>query len=293
MREYEICIPTYNRLDPLCFNMLQSDSDITLNMFVRQELLDSGFYDSWKSLERVNVISLGYGLEELGETRERIMDWCRAHKVRYCLMLDDGVKRVRGNLEDVGVDACMTRAITRLKRDALGDKCLGMTLCKIFGYLPDGKSVACPYLPRRQYFNTIPTQAVLLDVKRVSMAGLHYRSLKRVGFEDCAFFVDALKKGCVYAADDSIWFNAIVPNAKKPGGSHANLDYDLEAKYDAQMKRCWEYIGPMYGVRMEKRYRSYAQCMLTMIEFNLDYFYEVLIASPEKNRKIIEKRFAI
>lgn len=291
-REYEICIPTLNRLNPLCFNLLKENADVVLNMFVRQELLDQGFYDPWKNMPRVNIVSLGYGLEELGETRERIMDWCRAHHVKYCLMLDDGVKRVYYSDNKQGLNYVMERAIRRLVRDTFGDKCIGMTLCKIFGYKGEERCV-CPSLPRRFYFNVVPTQAVFLDVERVSKAGLHYRSLKRVGFEDCAFFVDAIKKGCVYAADDDIWFDAVVPNAKKVGGSHASLDYDLEAKYDEQMKRCFEYIGPMYGVHMEKRYRGYADCLLTMIEFNLDYFYQVLIKEPEKNRKIIEKRFAI
>lgn len=289
---YEICIPTLNRLDPLCFKLLDANPNICLNMFVRQELLDKGFYDSWKALPRVNIVSLGYGLEELGETRERIMDWCRARRVKYCLMLDDGVSRVYYSDCQHELEFVIERAMNRLETDEFGDKCIGMTLCKIFGY-KDGKKCLCPKLPRRQYFNVIPTQAVLLDVERVSKAGLHYRSLKRVGFEDCAFFADAIKKGCVYAADDDIWFDAVVPNAKKIGGSHTNLDYDLEVKYDAQMLRCFNYIGPMYGVRMEKRYRGYADCLLTMIEFNLDYFYQVLIQEPEKNRKIIEKRFAI
>ena len=289
--EYEICIPTLNRLNPLCFNMLRENEQIHLNMFVRQELLDQGFYDSWKDMDRVNVISLGYGLEELGETRERIMDWCRMHKVKYCLMLDDGVKRVYLNDGvDRSINAVMTRAITRLKNDRFGAKCIGMTLHKIFG-IKDDQSKLCPSLPKRDYFNVVPTQAVLLDVERVSSAGLHYRSLKRVGFEDCAFFVDAIKKQCVYAADDNICFDAIVPNAKKSGGSHANLNYDLETKYDKQMKRCFEYIGPMFGVHMEKRYRKYAGCLLTMIEFNLDYFYEVLVQDRENNRKIFEKKF--
>lgn len=292
MREYEICIPTLNRLDPLCFNLLEENADICLNMFVRQELLDRGFYDSWKPLTRVNIVSLGYGLEELGETRERIMDWCRAHKVKYCLMLDDGVKRVYLDDNVRGVNDVVSRAISRLERDSFGDKCIGMTLCKIYAYNGD-KRIVCPSTHRREYFMNLPTQAVLLNVERVSKAGLHYRSLKQVGFEDCAFFVDAVKKGCVYASDDAFLFDAVVPNAKKIGGSHANLDYDLEAKYDAQMKRCFEYIGPMYGVHMEKRYRKYADCLLTMIVFNLDYFYEVLISEPEKNRKIVEKRFAI
>ena len=293
MKEYAICIPTYKRKNPLCLKLLEQDKSIELNLFVRQELLDEKYYDDLAKIERVNIIDLGKGLHELGETRSKIMKWCRSHSIRYCVMLDDGVyklynKRIKGERQ---IHDCIMSMINRLKSE--NAYFVGASFGKAEAMYCDNTTIdISSNIKQRYVLANVPTQAVLLDTNRCLLHHLRYKSLDEVGFEDCAFFIDALKKKCLYASDPSWQFAAIIPNAVKEGGSHEN-NTDLERKYDIQMKRCKEYIGNIYGVTMEKRYRRYAQSMLTMIEIDCDYFLEVLVYAPEENAKIIADKFEI
>lgn len=296
MREYAICIPTHNRRELLSLALLE-DSDVVLNYFVREELYETGFYDFLKPLPRVNVISIGRGFHELGETREFIMQWCRDNDVRYCVMLDDGVDDISYEQFDQTFPNRVTSVIKDMIDDVdnslMKDLCIGATFQKYRVVYPNGTKSLLNYVrPNRKYFGHTPTQAVLLNVERCKKFGLHYKSLDEVGFEDCAFFIDAVKKGCVYYSDPQYRFSAIAPNAKKPGGSHDESE-STEHKYDVQMQRCMNYIGPMYGVHMQKRYRNYAGTFLTMIEIAHDYFYEVLVCNRHANKKIIDSQFKI
>lgn len=295
MKRYAICIPTYKRKQPLCLKMLKEDSNVELNLFVRQELLDEKFYDELEKRDRVNVISLGYGLHELGETRERIMQWCRDNEVKYCVMLDDGVYNIQSSIfSDIDSAYHITRTIELMcnRMDWEKENVIGASFMKYEAMnCYEHKTTLDKNIVEEYYLANVPTQAVLLDIKKCEKYDLHYKSLDKVGFEDCAFFVDALKKGCLYASAPQWLFAAIVPNAVKPGGSHEKTT-NLEYKYDFQMKRCKEYLGNIYGVTLEKRWRNYAQSMLMMIEIDCKYFREVLL-NPVVNKQIIDDQFKI
>lgn len=296
MKNWKICIPTYKRKKPLSLMLLDRDEKIELNYFVREEELESGFYDALQKIDRVNVISLGRGLHELGETRERIMQYCRQENVDYCVMLDDGVFNLDYTRCDLSISELFRRIENRIEKDKEKDRIVGFSLVKaVAKTLAYEKFVNIyPYAclsTQIDYLANVPTQAVILNVKQCEKYDLHYKSLDEVGFEDCAFFVDALKKGCLFASNIAYTFSAIVPNAKKEGGSHEHTT-SLELKYDTQMLRCRKYIGDIYGISIQKRYRKYADSQLMMIEIDCKYFREVL-TDLEHNQKIVDNQFKI
>lgn len=287
---WRICIPTHGRQEPKSLRLLNTDPSLELYYFIREE--ESDLYWRLRSKERVHVISLGTGLHELGETRERIMQWCRDKSIDYCIMLDDGVISLNRDYTVATTSITLDEFIATFEQHDMSDFVVGCSFVKKFALNDDDRLIKLDVPKPRDYLMNVPTQAVMLDVKKCAKYDLHYKSLDEVGFEDCAFFVDALKKGLIFASNANICFSAIIPNCKKIGGSHS-ANENLERKYDIQMQRCMKYIGNIYGVQMQKRWRNYAQSMLTMIEIDCDYFYEVLVKNRGANAQIIKDGFKI
>lgn len=284
-KSYAVCIPTYKRMFPASLRLAQQ-SNVDIHYFVRQSDFDNGFYNHFYDIsEKIHLHPIT-GVHELGETRQSILDYCIDNDIDYCIMLDDGVYKF--GKSNKSMNKFIKRIIDKFE-DSYGATVAGSFVKR--GYtLPNGERGKIKRKIDCDYFGNIPTQAIILNVKRCQQHELSYKSIDEVGFEDCAFFIDAIKKGCFIVSDNSWTFEAIVPNAKKNGGSH-EFTTNLEEKYDIQMKRCKEYIGDMYGVQVQKRYRKYADSMLTMIEVDCDYFREVLTNS--KNEKLVENQFKL
>ena len=98
MKNWAVCIDTYNRKEPLSLSMLDKDKTLELFYFVRQEEIDKHFYDDFCKSNRTHVISLGYGLHELGLSRQLTLQWCKNNHVQYCFMMDDGIVDVNDSM---------------------------------------------------------------------------------------------------------------------------------------------------------------------------------------------------
>lgn len=294
MENWKLCVPTYGRKNPLILRMLDNDDELEINFFVRQEDINAGFYDELALRDRVNIISLGFGLHELGETRQRIIDWCLDNGVRYCCMFDDGITNVDHACCAYTISEIFDTCIALMQHDKYHDKMVGWSFHKRWGIYEDGRQVRWndANVADEEYFLTMPAQALIIDCYKMTDNNITYKSLDEVGFEDCAFFADCVKKGLIFGARRHIRIDGIVPNQKKKGGSHVDSE-SPEEKYDIQNARCMKYIGPMMGVRVEKRYRSLADGLMSYIIFNTDYYREVLCDKPEQNKEIIESQFMI
>lgn len=290
MRKWKICIPTYGRKLPKSLSMLSSDHKLHLYYFVRSEDYDKGFYDELKIIDRVHVVPLEYGLHELGETRDRIMKWCERNRVKYCCMFDDGIVNVVIDNKHKKITKVIDYCIKLMEEDIYRNKMIGFSMHKRIGYYADGTTCMWndSHVKDENYFLTMPAQALIINVDIAKNHNIRYKSLDEVGFEDCAFFADAVKAGLIFGARKSIRIDGVVPNEKKLGGSHKETE-DIEKKYDMQNSRCLKYIGNLMGVYLEKRYRSFAKGLMSYIVFDTDFYREVLCVAPKENKKIIEQ----
>lgn len=292
---FRVCVPTYNRKEPKCLEMLELDKELELDLFVRQELIDSGFYDELAKRERVHLHSLGEGVTCIGDTRERIFNWCKSHNVKYCAMFDDGMCNVINTRnERLSISNVFNMCVDIMEKSPLKDKYAGFCYVKRVAYYADGRTAIYDdsKLAEEDYFLFGPFQTCLWNIDIIKEHDLHVHTLEEVGFEDCAFFADCLKKGLVFGSRKYIKVDGVVPNETKSGGNHT-LTENIEKKYDKQIAKCMEYIGNMYGVYVKKRYRSYAKGLLGLITFDLDYFREALVLRPEENKTVIERGFQI
>lgn len=293
MTNWKLCVPTYNRKEPLILKLLDRDPNLELYFFVRQELIDEGFYDDLANRDRCHVVSIGLGTHDLGASRAFIMEWCKSTGTKYCVQFDDGIFNIH---DDSAPNATISETISKccdiMENDPMKEQAIGFSFHKRIGMYNDGRTILYDdsKLSDANYFVSFPAQAVILNVPLAFEHNITYKTLDEVGFEDCAFFADAVKNRLVYCSRKHIRIDGIVPNMPKAGGSHS-ASQNLERKYDLQNERCIKYIGNMMGVSIEKRYRSYANGLLSYIIWNTDFFRETLCDKPIENEAVVKAKF--
>ena len=296
MKKFGLFVPTYRRKSPLILQMLDKDPTLVINLCVRHEEIVSGFYDELARQHRVNIIDLGPGLTELGETRLRILQHCIENKFDYCFMFDDGIFDVNDSENpDCSITDVFNRCIEIMQNDPLKEFVIGMTFTKrkfidpVTGELKTKRNRHLSETDR--YFLVHAGQAIAIDVNHAVKFGIKYHSMEECGFEDAAFEGDAIKAGLVFCSRKAISIDGVVPNAAKAGGSHHD-NFDLEKKYDKHNIRCLEYLN-MLGLSLRKKYVDYCHSYLSLIEWPFDYYRDVLVYHRDENKKIIDSHFEI
>lgn len=283
----KICVPTYNRKNPKILKMLEKDKNLVLSFCVRGELLDSGFYDDFKNNPQIELLNLGYGLTNLGHTRQRIMQYCKDKKIKYVTMLDDTLDDIY-DIIDMGkpISQILDEVIDRLENDPLKD------LCVMYQFHRPERKRCISDKEHKKYFVCCPVQAFTINVDKAFEYGLTFKSYDEAGSEDEAFFVDTLKKGLITCSNTNVNISGDIAAVRKEGGTHESDDI-LENIADYRETKLAQYAGEMYGVYYTKRYRTNIGCLFSMATFDYDYFYDVLISRREQNKKIIDSEFKV
>lgn len=292
--KWGLFVPTYKRKEPLILQMLDIDSKLVINLCVRHEELESGFYDHLKDNNRIELIDLGTGLKNLGDTRERIINYCKENRYDYCCMFDDCIFNVHERDSSKSIVDTLQNCIVRMASANYAEYIVGFSFVKL-RYL-DTKTGELKLkrnhnLKDEQYFVSYPGQAVILNVNLLSKHNINYHSLDEVGFEDAALFGDTIKAGLVWLGDIHVGIDGAVPNVPKPGGSHHD-NFDVEKKYDKHNKMTYDYLN-MMGVHISKQYRDYADSFISFLVWDFDYFRDVLVTHRKDNKKIIESHFSL
>lgn len=281
----DIFVPTYKRKQPAILSMLDKDKNIRINLCVRAEDYNSGFYSHLANLDRVHVIPIGEYLTDIGVTRQAILNYCVEHNIEYCVMFDDGITNVK-NLEcSASISECIRYGITRLKTDKLSKYAFMYTFyregMRYVGVHKDDK-----------YFVGLSQQAYIIDVEKCVKYDLAFKSLKICGIEDIAFLLDGIKQGLITLGDTDTVIEGKMPNEPSVGGNHKSLSSkDLASRYDIQHSQLEKYVGPIYGMSLEKKYRKSLNEVVTYAILNYTYFRDVLVFNRDLNQEIIALKF--
>lgn len=292
MKAYDdIFVPTYGRKEMNILKLLVDDS-VHINLCVRSEADDDGFYDELKENSQISIIRLGYGISDVGETRHAILEYCHQNNIEFCPMFDDTVLNILdSNDETSSISKILTSCIELMKNDELSQYVVGYAFPKRYGFYADGRKILMSH-DNKKYFSIFPAQAYIINVKKAYEHNIQYKSFNKFGFEDTNFFVDCLKAGLIYIDRENFLIDATVPNETKVGGTHEK-DENLERKFDKESLMSMRYIGNMMGISIEKRYRSFAKGLTMHICPKLSFFREVLVYNRKDNSKIIDNSFDI
>ena len=288
--KWGLFVPTYKKKDIAILKFLEKDSKIVINLCVRPEEDDAGFYDEFKALDRVNVIRLNYGLYDLGETRQNILEYCKENNIKYCFQFDDGMTDVvDGFYSTKSISQIFEDIIDIMENDCMSDKMVGFTFTKrnVLEAHPEE-------FKDRDYFTFFASQAYCINVELAFANNIKYGRLDVEGFEDASFYGDTLKAGLVWGGRRNIIVEGCIPNKLKDGGNHVQQSLkQLENKYDKCNLLTLKHLNNMMGVSLQKRYRSHIGCQMSFLIWDLDFYYKVLIVDREKNQEIIDNKFEV
>lgn len=219
-KEFIICIPTYKRKWPTILSCIRLNQDLEFVMFVRKEDYDNGYYNEPQfKIDNLKFITID-NVEELGMTREKILQYAIDNNYKYCMQIDDS----QFGLQDVSdkyrkLSEIIEYCIKRFKNDKYKDKAFAMNFCREAYYIR----------PYDQYFISQLCQTFILNCKVCKEHDLHFRNLNECGLEDLAFTIEAVDKGLVELTDTR-FIRVGRPGAVRgeKGGCH---DDDNENKY--------------------------------------------------------------
>lgn len=287
----DIYVPTYKRKNPKILAFLK-DKEIRLHLCVRHETVKD--YEHLKSYnrfsidDRLSIVDLGDGIKDIGETRKKIIEHCLSKRLKYCIMFDDGLTNVL-DLSDkyTSISTSIKKAINFLKKKQTEHK---EVFCYTF-YRAGNNFLGVD--KKDEYFVGFPLQAEIIDLNYIRRYNINFKSMKEVGLEDIAFFVDAVKEGLIFVSDQNICIEGKLPNAIEEGGNHQEDVKAFEKKRDDSHKQLMSYVGKMYGIMLTKKYRESLGFCLTYAKIDFSYFRDVLVYHRTENKKIIQNKFMI
>ncbi len=292
----DVYVPTYKRKTFPALNFL-NDKLIRLNLCVRSEEDDAGFYDELKRIDRINIIRLGYGLTDIGDTRQSILQYCIDNDIDFCPMFDDSVIELC-NVSEYGINkpsGMIAKLIDEIKQLDIADEvALGGFVTRRAYSTWDGTTGNFREFNYPQYeecfFADFPSQAVILNVKVLKQHGIQYHKIDEYGLEDCVFVADCLREGLVFYFNPSFRKDALAANAVKEGGNHTvhNSKEKVRQKYNVAQMKTYERYKDMMGIIAEARYRGYLEGEVFFVGFNWNYYREVLVFNRKMNQDIID-----
>ena len=203
-------------------------------------------------------------------------------------MFDDGLTKVSDlSEEDSTISSCIKKAIDFLKKKQKEHK---EVFCYTFYRL---RNNFLGVHKVDEYFVGFPLQAEIIDLDYIRKYNINFKSMKEVGLEDIAFFVDAVKAGLIFVSNQDIHIEGKLPNTIEKGGSHQEDIDAFEKKRDNDHKKLMQYVGKMYGIMLTKKYRESLGFCLTYAKIDFSYFRDVLVYHREENKKIIDNKFII
>ena len=279
----DIYIPTYKRKYFKALELL-NDKNIRLNLCVRHSEIENNFYSHLYDNHQIAFVDLGNDIHDIGDTRERIIMFCQAHNIQYCIMLDDTVSDIYYlNDTSVSPSTCLQLCIEQMKKN--------QDLNIMFALSTEQRKHHAQNI-NTEYFLHCPAQGFIIDTYLCQKYNINFHSLKIVGSEDMAFFIDTLKAGLLTCTNRNI--NMIVETTlkQKSGGTHTDK-YSVERKSDIYTSNLRKYVGNMYGVYFTKRYRHQIESQCCFTAFDYDYFIDVLIKYRHENQQIIDDKFKV
>lgn len=286
---YQIFVPTYKRSSPAILKMLDTDSALTINFCVRDEEWNNEAYTKIKGkyANRAKFINLGKHIHDIGETRRRILKYAQQHNIMYCIMIDDGITNFVNTKELMSIEECLFIST--------------MTLDK-YNQTKEYKAIAYTFRRKEDKFVGVDSddkiccgmmqQAYIIDCRLAEQYNISFKSLDKVGFEDAAFMLDAFKAGLCTISTPGVFMEGKAPNVIQKGGNHVDTDVDNFAKsYDEKSRRLSKYVGKMYGVSFEKKFRKRYLAQVTYCIVNYAYFREVLSTHREFNSMLVDSKF--
>lgn len=232
---WPICVPSYNRPDA---SFLQYVDNVPVILFIRKE--QAVLYKQYKGRCRIVKID---GVEEIGQTRAKIVDWAAEHGYDNIFMLDDDILHLTFNQPaQTSSGKWAMKRYTTITNQAegiydekvfkmwmwLARRCDERLTISAPGALSDWWNIR--YKDSETVYNSGSCiQCIHLNIKNMVEQGINYIDTREGGTEDYTLQYQVMTAGLYTAIFKDLAFRA--PAVGGPSGGNTT-DQDLIDKYE-------------------------------------------------------------
>lgn len=228
-------IPTYRRKFPKCLELLKQFPDCRMTLFVRKEEFSSGFYNHLLSENQIDFVQLS-DCHDIGDTRQKIIEYCFENDFDYCLMSDDSVS----NFSNISHSKF---SFSKMMLDIINE----ITSDKNSKYIVSNRLGLRKNL-KKSYNNAI-AKCFLLDIKKLKQKNLNFVIAKECGHEDFVFAYECHIHGLmsihsqIYVAKS----RGSLPTVGEEGGTHSStITHEVEDFINQKSELSYQYLTEKY-----------------------------------------------
>lgn len=278
---YPICVPSYNRPDPVILRSLETYPELPFILFIRNTKEQKSLYKKWRKKCKIVLLD---EVEDIGQTRKAIIDWCVENRISNIFMMDDDIDELDFLYphETNNGNVCMRAARQNMGRPYKGVNPFTLRMwMRMIESSRDDLTISSPaYRPDSWqmknadaevvYNNGSCIQCIHVNVKNLKKNHLNYRDTEECGNEDYALQFDVMSSGLTTCVFHDLMYGCPAVGSKPGGCENASGISDVNERYAKYIELFLENVSGRDhpGVRV-KNTRSSA---LNSIKFNWKYW---------------------
>ena len=297
MQLYPICVPTYNRPNPVIMKSLEAFPELPIILFIRNDREQKKLYSKWRKKCKIVLLD---DVHDLGETRAAIINWCIDNHISRIYMMDDDVNKLDYLYphETPGGTMCM-----RASRLNAGGKCIGLypPALKMWQYMiskcDKRLTIAAPaYRPdswhmknkdaELVYNHGVCSQCVYINVHNLYKHKINYSCNAEYGVEDYVLQFRAMTAGLLTCTFTDLMYDCPAINSHPGGCENANGYSDPNERYKMYAEK---FIQNVCGEGHEGIVIKTARTGVPTIKFNWKYWEALAVDVLKRDSKPVEK----
>lgn len=239
---FPICVPSYNRPDPAILKSLETYPELPIVLFIRNTKEQKALYKKWRNKCKIVLLD---DVNDLGETRAAIIDWCIENRVSQIFMMDDDVNELDFLYphETRNGTVCMRAARQNMNRPYKGINPFTLRMWMKWIELANKKlTLSTPlYRPDSWHMKNVDapisynsgacSQCIHINVKNLYKKKINYVSTAENGVEDYALQFKVMTAGLLTTVFTDLMYGCPAINSHPGGCENANGYSDPNERY--------------------------------------------------------------
>lgn len=280
MQLYPICVPTYNRPNPVIMKSLEAFPELPIILFIRNDREQKKLYSKWRKKCRIVLLD---DVHDLGETRAAIINWCIEHRIPKIFMMDDDITELdylyphetkngtlcmRSSRQNEGkIHKGLSPVVLRMWQHMISE-CDSRLTISVPAYRPDSWHMKNKDA-KLVYNHGVCSQCIYINVKNLHKYHINYSSNAECGVEDYVLQFRVMSAGLLTCTFTDLMYNCPAINSHPGGCENANGYSDPNERYKMYAEK---FIQNVCGEGHEGIAIKTARTGVPTIKFNWKYW---------------------
>lgn len=244
---FPICVPSYNRPDPAILKSLETYPELPIVLFIRNTKEQKALYKKWRNKCKIVLLD---DVENIGQTRAAIVNWCVENKISNIFMMDDDIDELDFLYphETKNGTVCMRAARQNMGRAYKGVNpfTLRMWIRMLESSRTDLTISSPAYRPDSwhmknkdadiEYNSGACIQCIHLNIKNLHKNRLNYRDTEECGNEDYALQFDVMSSGLTTCVFHDLMYGCPAVGSRPGGCENASGISDVKKRYEKYVR---------------------------------------------------------